>query len=69
MVPNTPTSLQTTLPAEVRLAEGKFFLEEQIFGIEIYLIYGTGTRRPAVSNEDGENLEPRQNLKKNSAQT
>jgi hypothetical protein len=39
---NTPASLQTTLSAEARLAEGQFLLEED----SIYsLIYCAGTRR------------------------
>jgi hypothetical protein len=33
-VPNTSTSLQTTLAAEAHLAEGQFLLEEQTLNIE-----------------------------------
>jgi hypothetical protein len=43
-VPNMCTSLQTTLAAEVHLAEGQF-LREQTLNIEKSLIYRTGTRR------------------------
>jgi hypothetical protein len=41
-------SLQTTLSAEAHLAEGQFFLEEQILNEEKSLICRAGTRRPTV---------------------
>jgi hypothetical protein len=53
------TSLQTTLAAEAHLAEGQFLLEEQTLNIEKSLIYRRGTRRPAVSKTEGQNLYPR----------
>jgi hypothetical protein len=46
------TSLQTTLAAEARLAEGQFLLEEHTLNIEKSLIYWTGTQRPAVSKTE-----------------
>jgi hypothetical protein len=36
LVPNTPSSLQTTLAAEAQLAEGQFLLEEWTFSIKKY---------------------------------
>jgi hypothetical protein len=43
--------------AEVHLAEGRFFLEEQILNKSKSLMYRAGTRRPTVSKREGQNLE------------
>jgi hypothetical protein len=52
-------SIQTTLSAEVQLAEGQFLIEEQTLNKEKALIYGAGTQRPTVSKTEGQNSEPR----------
>jgi hypothetical protein len=41
--PNTSTSLQTTIAADVVLVEGKFSLEEQTLNNAKSLIYRAGT--------------------------
>jgi hypothetical protein len=42
LVPNTSTSLQATLAAEVHLSEGQFLLEEQALDVEMCLVYRVG---------------------------
>jgi hypothetical protein len=59
LVPNTSTSLQTTLVVEARLTEEQFLLEEQTLDTEDSLIYRARTRRPTFSEREGENSEPR----------
>jgi hypothetical protein len=59
LAPNTSTSLQTTLEAEVHLAEGQLLLEEQTLNKAKSLIHQAGTRRPGISKTEGQNLEPR----------
>jgi hypothetical protein len=44
LAPNTSTSLQTTLAADARLAEGQFLDEEQTLNNAKSLIYRAGTR-------------------------
>jgi hypothetical protein len=51
-------SLQTTLTAEVLLAEGQFLLKKQTVNIEKSLICQAGTYTPSVSKTQGQNLEP-----------
>jgi hypothetical protein len=55
---NTSTSSQT-LAADAHLAEGQFLLEEQTLNNTKSLIYRAGTRRPAISKTEGQNLEPK----------
>jgi hypothetical protein len=50
---NTSMSLQTTLAADVHLAEGQILLEEQTLNNPKSLIYQAGTRRPAISKTEG----------------
>jgi hypothetical protein len=45
VVPNTPTSLHTSLAAEAHLAEEKFTLEGHTLGKEISPIYRVRARR------------------------
>jgi hypothetical protein len=49
LVPNTSTSLQTTLASVAHLAEGQFLDEEQTLNNAKSLIYRAGTRRPTIS--------------------
>jgi hypothetical protein len=56
---NISTFLQTTLAAEAHLAEGQFVLEEQKLNKAKSLMYREGTRKPAISKTEGQNLEPR----------
>jgi hypothetical protein len=58
-VPNTSTSLQTTLATEAYLAEGQFLLEQRTMNSENSLIYRGGSRRATISERIGQNLEPR----------
>jgi hypothetical protein len=58
LAPNTSTSLQTTLAAHAHEAEGQFLHEEQILNNAKSLIYREGSR-PAISETEGQNLEPR----------
>jgi hypothetical protein len=51
-------SPQTTLAAEVLLAEGQFLLDEQTLNIAKSLIYQAGRRRSTVSEREGQDLEP-----------
>jgi hypothetical protein len=44
-VPNTSTSLQAVLTAEVRLAEGQILLEAQTLNIDSSPIYRVGTSK------------------------
>jgi hypothetical protein len=59
MASNTSTFLQTTLAAEAHLAEGQFLLEEQTSNKAKSLMYRAGTRRQAIFETEGQNLEPR----------
>jgi hypothetical protein len=59
LAPKSSTSLQTILAAEAHLAEGQFFLQEQILNKSKSLEYQTGTRRPTVPKRKAQNLEPR----------
>jgi hypothetical protein len=52
-------SLQTTLATEIHLAKGQCLLEEPTLKRENNLIYRAGTRRPTVSETEGQNLESR----------
>jgi hypothetical protein len=54
LAPNTSTSLQTTLAVDAHLAEGQFSHEEQILNNAKSLIYRAGTRRPTVSETEGQ---------------
>jgi hypothetical protein len=54
-VPNTITSLQTTLLAEVQQGEGQ--LLEQIMNASSSLTYSAGIRIPTFSRTDGQNTE------------
>lgn len=58
MAPNTSTSMQTTLAADARLAEGQFLREEQELNKAKSLINGAVTRRPTISKTERQNLEP-----------
>jgi hypothetical protein len=51
--------LLSSLTAEAHLVEGQFLLEEQTLNSVKCLIYRAGTRGPAVSNTERQNLEPR----------
>jgi hypothetical protein len=57
-VPNTSTSLQATLAADAHLAEGEFPLEEKSLNAETSVIYRVATRKPTVSETEGQSLEP-----------
>jgi hypothetical protein len=57
LVPNTSTSLQTTLAAAAHLVEGQFLDEEQTLRNTKPLIYRAGTRRPTISRTEGQNFE------------
>jgi hypothetical protein len=65
LVPNTSTSLQTTLAAEAYPADGRLSLKEQTWK-EDSLIYPTGDRRPAVSKREGHTLDSRYTWIRNS---
>jgi hypothetical protein len=51
--------MQTTSAAEAHLAEGQFLLQKQTLNKAKSLMYRAGTRRPAISKTEGQNLEPR----------
>jgi hypothetical protein len=54
------TSLQTTLAAEVHLAERQFLLQKQIPNTEKSLKgYHAATQRTTISKREGQKLEPR----------
>jgi hypothetical protein len=59
LAPNTSTSLQTVLAADAHLAGGQFLHEEQTLNKAKFLIYRAGTRLPAISKTEAQNLEPR----------
>jgi hypothetical protein len=50
--------LATTLAADAHLAERQFLLEEQTLNIAKSLVYRAGSRRPAISKTEGQNLTP-----------
>jgi hypothetical protein len=54
---NISASLQTTLAADAQLAEGQFLHEEQTLNKAMSVIHRPGTRRPAISETEGQNLE------------
>jgi hypothetical protein len=58
-VSNMSKSLQTTLAADVHLAEGQLLIEEPKLNIEKCPRYRIVTRRPTVSKREGQNLKPR----------
>jgi hypothetical protein len=55
------------LTPETHQADEQFLLEEQLLNIEMSVIYQVETRRPTISNREGQNLEPRQTRMGNSA--
>jgi hypothetical protein len=57
-IPNSSTTLQTTLAADAHLTEGQFLLEEQTLNNAKSVIYRAGTRRPTISKTEGQNLKP-----------
>jgi hypothetical protein len=59
LIPNTSTSLQTTLAADAHLVEGQFLLEKQTLNNARCLVYRAGTRRPTISKTEGQNLKPK----------
>jgi hypothetical protein len=52
-------SQQASLAAEVHSTEGQFLLEELALNIGNSLIYQAGTRKPAVTKREGQDLESR----------
>jgi hypothetical protein len=63
-VPNTSTSLQTTLTAETHPTEGQFLSDEKTFNNQISVIYRTGTRRPTAKKKRRTEFRTKVNLKK-----
>jgi hypothetical protein len=59
LVPNTSTSLQTTLAADAHLAEGQFVHEEQTLNNAKSLIYQAGTRRQTIFKPEVQILKPK----------
>jgi hypothetical protein len=51
--------LTNSITAEAHLAERQFLLEEQTLNIENSVVYRARSRRPTVSRQEGQNLEPR----------
>jgi hypothetical protein len=51
--------LITILEVEACLTNGEFLLEEQILNKAMSLMHREGTRKPTVSEREGQSLEPR----------
>jgi hypothetical protein len=56
---NVPGSEYVNVPATTLAADGQFLQEQQILNKAKSLIYRAGTRRPAIAQTEGQNLEPR----------
>jgi hypothetical protein len=57
-------SLQATLLAEVRLAEGQVGVEEEALNKDMYLMYREIARGPAVSKRENREFRAKVDLKK-----